>query len=232
VLQVFSLLGTQLVPFVTNIPYPSVSFIVDTMIILLISIDLHELGHALAADRLGDDTPRRSGHLTLNPFPKMGQLGLIMLVVLSISGYGFAFGFTPVNEAALYRRSRFGPAIVALAGPFVNLIIAIVAAIPLVTSDTLGAVNGNTQVFDFLNLMVSYNLLLFVLNLIPLPPLDGWTIFSAFLTPKTRYELRGLVTYGPLILIGLFIFDPYLHVISNIVYPLVNDLANLLSRIL
>jgi len=232
VLHLTSPIGVALLPWATNVDQQSIAFILDTLIILLISIDLHELGHALTADWLGDDTPRRAGHLTLNPFPKLGQIGLLMLVLLSVTGRGFAFGFTPVNPSALSRRNRFGPAIVALAGPLVNLVIAVAVAIPLVMSDTLGTVAGSPSLFDFLNLTLSYNLLLFVMNLIPLPPLDGWTIFSAFLSAKTRYELRGFVTYGPFILLGLFILDPYIHVISNIVVPATNDIADWLSNIL
>jgi Zn-dependent protease len=230
-----------LTPWLTNLDVNSIAFKFDTLIILLIAIDLHELGHALTADWLGDDTPRRAGHITLNPLPKMGQFGILMLLILSFASQGFAFGFTPVNEAVLARRNKFGPAIVALAGPCVNLLIAIVVAVPLATGTTIGfdanghfgpMLYGSQALFDFMNLVMSFNLLLFVMNLIPLPPLDGWTIFAAFLSPKTRFELRNFVAYGPFILLLLFVFDPQIHVISNIIYPLTTGIANGLSKIL
>jgi Zn-dependent protease len=223
-----------------NASTDDISFKINIFLVLLIAIDLHELGHALVATWLGDDTPRLAGHITLNPFRKMDQFGIVMLVLLSLFGQGFTYGFTPINEVKLRQRSEFGPALVALAGPLVNLAIAVICAILLnaetsLVYDSAGSAGlglfGSEPLFDFMNLMMYYNLILFVLNLIPLPPLDGWTILSGFFTAKTRYELRTFVMYGPYILLLLFIFNPYIHVLDNTLYPIVNNLEQLLSRL-
>src|SRR5579862_9571428 len=78
----------------------SLNDIINIIVALLIAIDVHELGHAIVADRLGDDTPRRMGHLSLNPFRHMDQFGILMLFVLAIVGTGFTYGYTPVDERA------------------------------------------------------------------------------------------------------------------------------------
>jgi Zn-dependent protease len=210
---------------------PDVASIVNTILALLIAIDLHELAHALVADRLGDDTPRRAGHISLNPFRHMDQFGILMLFLLAIVGQGFTYGYTPVDERALSRRTRFGPAIVALAGPATNLLLAFLVAIPLMHSSTpvlngdgsLGmGVFGNAQLYDFLARFFLVNVFLGVFNLVPLPPLDGWTILAGFLTPRARFNLRGIVQYGPMILILLFLFEPQIHFFGSVIDPITN----------
>lgn len=216
----------------------TITQIVDIILALLIAIDVHELAHALVATYLGDDTPRLAGHISLNPFRHMDQFGIVLLVLLAISGYGFAYGFTPVNEAVLRRRTRFGPAIVAAAGPLANLLTAAVLVFPLknasisVDGNTIGwALLGNVELFNFVSELFFISVLLFVFNLIPLPPLDGWTVLSAFLSRKALYELRSFVRYGPLVLLLLFLFNPYLHILDNTIYPLQNWVVDQLLRL-
>jgi Zn-dependent protease len=197
----------------------NISTIINTIIALLIAIDVHELGHAIVADRLGDDTPRRAGHLSLNPFRHMDQFGILMLFLLAIAGRGFTYGFTPVDERALRRRTEFGPAIVALAGPVMNLLLAALVGVAMQIAGS--SLYDNTQLMDFIIELFGVNVFLFVLNLLPLPPLDGWTVLSAFFSPKLRFELRTFVQYGPMILLLLFIFDPQIHFISSVIDPIV-----------
>jgi Zn-dependent protease len=213
-----------------------VNTIIDTFLALLIAIDVHELSHALVADSLGDDTPRLAGHITLNPFRHMDQFGILLLIMLSVIGTGFAYGFTPVNETTLRRKTRFGPAIVSLAGPMANLLLAALVAIPLShygvnLSTGAATLYGNEQLYNFLVLLFVYNVFLAVFNLIPLPPLDGWTIVSAFLSRRTVYEMRSLIQYGPLILLLLFVFEPNTHILGNTVYPIRDWVANQLLRL-
>src|SRR5579875_1454489 len=103
--MLFPFMATAQLPLLRS-GFGDLNTIIDTIIAVLIAIDVHELGHALVADRLGDDTPRRAGHISLNPFRHMDQFGVLMLFLLAISGTGFTYGFTPVNEAALRRRMR------------------------------------------------------------------------------------------------------------------------------
>lgn len=211
--------------------FNDLSTIVDTIIALLIAIDLHELAHALVADYLGDDTPRRAGHISLNPFRHMDQFGILMLFLLAISGTGFTYGFTPVNERVLSQRSRFGPALVAIAGPLMNLLVAVLVAIPLVHSASLvtnadGSIGfalfGNTELYNLMARLFVLNVFLGVFNLVPLPPLDGWTVVSGFLSPKMRFDLRNVVRYGPMILLLLFLFEPQIHFFSSVIDPITN----------
>lgn len=214
----------------------TITQIVDIILALLIAIDVHELAHALVATYLGDDTPRLAGHISLNPFRHMDQFGIVLLVLMAISGWGFAYGFTPVNEVALRRRTRFGPAIVAASGPIANLITAAVLVFPLKAAsysfvDNGWALMGNADLFNFVLELFSVSVLLFVINVIPLPPLDGWTVFSAFLSRKTLYELRSLIQYGPMILLLLFLFNPYLHILDNTIFPLQTWIGDQLFRL-
>src|SRR6185312_12917830 len=160
----------------------SISDIINIILAVLVAIDVHELGHALVADRLGDDTPRMAGHISLNPFRHMDQFGIIMLFVTALSGMGFTYGFTPINEARLRDRTKFGPAIVAVSGPLMNLLLAVVVGIVLardtgsvVNADgsTSAALAGNAQLFNFTQALFDINVFLFVFNLVPFPPLDG-----------------------------------------------------------
>src|SRR5450759_1320737 len=94
------------------------------MIIILIAIDIHELAHAIVADRLGDPTPRRMGEVSLNPFVHMDQVGLILLVITSLGSFGFTYGRTHVTPTNLKFGPQRGNAIVALVGPLSNLAVA------------------------------------------------------------------------------------------------------------
>lgn len=200
--------------------------IAEYIAILLISITWHELAHALTATYLGDDTPRRMGHLSLNPFRHMDQYGIVLLFVSSFIGTGFAYGFTPVNERNLRPNPKTGGGIVAVVGPISNVVLAALIALPL----RFGWVNPftNANVFDFLSIALSLNLFLAVFNILPLPPLDGWRVLATFLSPRTLYDWRNFVQYGPLILLGLFLFEPQLHVIGNITGPIIQSLAHAL----
>ncbi|MCA1598431.1 MAG: site-2 protease family protein [Chloroflexi bacterium] len=200
--------------------------IVETIIILLVSITWHELAHALTAQYLGDDTPRLTGHLSLNPFRHMDQFGAILLFLSAIAGFGFAYGFTPVTERNLRPNAKAGGGIVAIVGPISNIILAALIAIPLRFS--LFDFNAQQGLFDFLQHALLLNIFLAVFNIIPLPPLDGWRVLQTFLSPRQLYELRGVQQYGPLVLFVIFIFGNQLgfyNVLYNdFIYPIASVL--------
>jgi Zn-dependent protease len=200
--------------------------------ILLIAITWHELAHAVTAEYLGDDTPRRMGHLSLNPFRHMDQYGVLLLfisVFASGGNSGFAYGFTPVNERALRPNPKLGGGIVAAVGPLSNLVLAGLLAIPL----RLSLLDTNPGLFVFVARALFLNVFLAIFNLVPLPPLDGWRVLATFLSPRTLYDLRGIVQYGPFILLALFLFEPYLHFFgwmnASLVIPISRVLAPDLS---
>jgi len=148
------------------------------VLILIISITLHELAHGLAAMLEGDDTPQITGHLTFNPVVHMGWDSLIFLCIA-----GIAWGQMPVNPRKF--RRRYSDAIVSAAGPLCNLALALLFV--LLFKLTEGFHFRGFLSSHFLYLAAHLNLMLCLFNLIPIPPLDGFRIFSDFIT-----ELRVL----------------------------------------
>jgi Zn-dependent protease len=137
--------------------------------IIIISICLHELAHGYAAISQGDDTPEKSGHLTMNPVVHMGVPSLIFLCLS-----GIAWGEMPVNPAK-FRSPRWSNIIVSAAGPLMNLSLAIVAValmISIVRFDLKWAS------LEFFYLFARMNIMLCLFNMLPIPPLDGFHVFS------------------------------------------------------
>jgi Zn-dependent protease len=201
--------------------------IAELIAILLIAITWHELAHALTAQYLGDDTPQRMGHLSLNPFRHMDQGGILLLFVsvfASGGNSGFAYGFTPVNERGLRPNPKLGGGIVAVVGPLSNLLLAALLAIPL----RFANLDPTYGLGRFLALALFINVFLAIFNLVPLPPLDGWRVLATFLSPRTLYDLRGIVQYGPVILIALFLLEQWLHFFAWMIDSLVAPVTRVL----
>jgi Zn-dependent protease len=172
------------------------------VIIMVISLTVHEFAHAWTADQLGDDTPRLNGRLTLNPLAHLDPIGSLMLV---IARFGWAKP-VPINPYAIRRRTPAGLMLVAAAGPLSNLLMAILAALPfrLGLFDSLVQSSGlafNTA--TFLILFIQINLVLLFFNLIPIFPLDGEKVAEYFLPASGQDLLHRLRPYGPMILMGL-----------------------------
>jgi Zn-dependent protease len=164
---------------------------------LIEALALHEYAHALAADLQGDRMPRAFGRLTLNPAKHLDPLGTIMLF---LAGFGWA---KPVEfRPSALSSKRFGAAIVALAGPMMNILLAFLAALAL--SVVPMGVDG--VLFRFLEYFFGLNLILAVFNLLPLPPLDGSRLLTIFLPPKRQNIIYFLDKYGFVILLGLVLF--------------------------
>jgi Zn-dependent protease len=176
--------------------------LITRIVTLVIAFTVHEFAHAWSADQLGDDTPRLNGRLTLNPLAHLDPLGSLMLVV---SGFGWAKP-VPINPYALRRRTPAGTMLVSIAGPFSNLLMAILAALPFRAGwlDLL-ATGGRIlpSASDFLVQFIFINLILFFFNLIPLAPLDGEKVAEYLLPPRGQDILYRVRPYGPFILIGL-----------------------------
>ena len=188
--------------------------LVAVVIILLIAFPVHEFSHALAAFRLGDSTARFMGRLTLDPRAHFDPIGGGMLALSAlISGGNFFFGYakpTPVNPTNL-EGGRRGEALVALAGPASNLIMAALVALPLrvlFASPELSAGVAQSDVAEFvLRIAVFFvviNVFLFLFNLIPIPPLDGWKVLTGLVDARTAYSLRQIEQYAFILIIGVF----------------------------
>lgn len=178
------------------------------LIALVFGITIHEFAHAAAATWLGDPLPSRQGRLTLQPAAHLDVAGSLMFLV-----GGFGWG-KPVqyNPYALRASPRGGPAIVAAAGPLSNLLVAafigvLVRLMPLLLGTSTRALALATGpeglVFDLLTSIAYYNLVLSIFNLIPVAPLDGFTILQGLLPLELAERLEVTRQYGFLILLLL-----------------------------
>jgi Zn-dependent protease len=180
--------------------------IVFFLLALVISISIHEFSHAWAAYELGDPTARNLGRLTLNPVVHLDPIGALMIVFMAISGWGIGWGKpVPVNPYNLRGNPRMGMGLTAAVGPFSNLVLATLSAVPLRLGLPLP-----TVLATFLWTMVFTNVGLAIFNLIPLPPLDGYSVVQGLLaTFRTRWSrdlgdtLDRLAPYGPVLLLAL-----------------------------
>jgi Zn-dependent protease len=172
-------------------------------VMLLIAFPVHEFSHALAAVQLGDGTPRLLGRLTLDPRAHFDPTGGLLLALSMLFGVGIGWAKpTPYNPMNL-RGGRWGEAIIAVAGPISNLVLAVGASIPLRYMNATGLSDDIPLLAGTLELFVRINLVLMVFNLIPIPPLDGSKVLYAFLDPRTSWQIRAtLEQYGLLILLG------------------------------
>jgi Zn-dependent protease len=168
-------------------------FFLRIVIVLIFSITLHELAHGLAALSQGDDTPKKLGHMTLNPVVHMGVPSLIFLCIA-----GIAWGAMPVNPSK-FRWPRLGNAIVAAAGPLLNLTLGVLGLAGLMLARQLGWTEFVSSEFLTIAILINFNLFLF--NLLPLPPLDGFHVFSEVFPPLKKLEGSP---FGFLILMLLF----------------------------
>lgn len=157
-------------------------FYFAVIIVVVISICLHELAHGFTAIALGDRTPEETGHITLNPLVHMGPISLAMLALTGIS-----WGAMPIDPTRL--RGKYAETLVAFAGPATNLVLAGLAILSLGLWMRFGTIDRANHIVDnifiLLRVLGSYNLLLFAFNLIPVPPLDGSRI-AANISPGYR----------------------------------------------
>ena len=196
-------------------------------VILIFSIIIHEVAHGYAADKLGDPTARYAGRLTLNPIPHIDFLGSIVLPIISVlSPGGLLFGWAkpvPYNPYNLTRAPRWGETIVAAAGPGTNFALVVVFAVllRLAEDQTFGAI-------CFIGILV--NLWLGLLNLIPVPPLDGSKVLSGILPRTLAYQFdqwRARMEYNPFLGFGIVLILVVLFgsTIGDFVYSLARLIA-------
>ena len=167
-------------------------------IAFVVAITLHEASHALAATMLGDDLPRLQGRVTLNPLRHLDPLGTIMILIASF-GWGRP---VMVNPYRLRFGSHRGMALVAAAGPASNVALAL--ALTPVARELLTGSRADPITIAVV-LIIQLNLFLAVFNLLPLPPLDGFSVLVGLVPQDTAVRLDRLRSYGPGLLIGLFL---------------------------
>jgi Zn-dependent protease len=201
----------------------------------IIAITFHEAAHGYTAFLFGDDTAKRAGRLTLNPIRHIDPFGTIILPALLAATTGFIFGYAkpvPVDPRALGNPRR-DMAIVAAAGPLTNVVLAIISAIVFFIA--LSPANENALLWNLFVMSIQLNFVLAVLNILPLPPLDGSKVLAAFLPSRLLGPYMRLDPFGFLILLGLIFLVPALTAQFgariNILGWLVGDPAFYLTRL-
>ncbi len=194
-------------------------------VVFLFSTTLHEAGHAFAAYRLGDPTAYHGGQVTLNPLPHIQRepFGMILVPLITFATMGWMMGWASAPyDPTWARRYPRRAAVMALAGPFANLLLVLVSGLAMRAGLTTG-VFGPPSGFSFtelvssagpgvlagaaapLSILFSLNLLLCVFNLVPLPPLDGSAVLPAFMSPRLADRYNTLLHMPMLSLVGLLL---------------------------
>ena len=174
------------------------------LVVLIFSAIVHEVMHGVAADRLGDPTARKMGRLTLNPLPHIDPLMSILVpALLLFSGSPILFGAAkpvPINPFN-FKDPKKDMALTALAGPLTNFLLAVVGAGLL---KTVGA--DSDILYTILYALILYNVVLTIINLIPIPPLDGSRVFAAFLPNELARAYMSIERFGIFLLFILLLF--------------------------
>ena len=213
---------------------------------LILAMVFHEYAHGWVADFYGDSTARMEGRLTLNPIAHIDPFGTILLPLLClIFPSGILLGYArpvPINPWNL-RNPRRDMALVAAAGPGMNLLLAIASALALSAilavdpsvADSISTEGPGVR-RDLLGMIlvplawmctysVLINVVLMIFNLIPIPPLDGGRIMVSLLPTRQAEALSRLEPYGMLIIFFLVVADPQIHLFGTVMGPLVNALT-------
>jgi Zn-dependent protease len=193
------------------------AMIVFEFVVLLFSAVLHEVAHGFMAEKLGDDTARRAGRLTLNPLVHIDPFGSILLPVVLYIASGGSFFFAAAKPVPYDPRNlkypRSGSAKIALAGPFTNLFLAIIFGIAV----RVGIFFSAPDIFvSLLAVIVYLNVALAIFNLVPIPPLDGSRVLFAALPPNhaTFRAAYFLERYGIIIVFAFFGFSLLLPIMG------------------
>ncbi len=211
---------------------PLIQKIIIFAVPIIFAITVHEVAHGWVASKLGDQTAKILGRLTLNPIKHMDPIGTVLLPLLMILTMGIAFGWAkpvPIDWRNL-RHPRRDMALVAAAGPLANLFMLIIWILFLMLASGLAELASHMipLLVAMAEVGIIINIVLIVLNLIPLPPLDGSRIVAAFLSPSMALKYHKLERWGLLILVALL----FTGVLSKILEPAVELSLSLVNSLL
>ncbi|WP_223831649.1 site-2 protease family protein [Bacillus swezeyi] len=194
-------------------PLEMIPYVVLT---LAAAFTVHEVAHAYVAYKFGDETAKRQGRLTLNPLKHLDPFGTILIFLM---GFGWAKP-VPVNRF-YFKKPRLAGVLVSIAGPISNLILALLGFILILLSAKLSSVLPSgfyLGLVQFLTIWINLNLLLFLFNLMPFPPLDGFRVIQDVVAPDLRAKLTKYEAYGSLVFLiivitplGQYVFWPFLN---------------------
>lgn len=190
-----------------------IRWILISIFVLVGSIAFHEFGHAYMADKLGDDTPRRQGRVTLNPIAHADPIGTLLLPLMGgiyaaagggVGGFGWG---RPVQwqPSRINRRWRMATAqiMVALAGPMMNVMLAVLIAGVHSILIAQGVIDLYGQVSQIMSFAVGTNFILFFFNLVPAPPLDGGHVAEGLMPYKHRSRFEAYARFGPFVVLAV-----------------------------
>lgn len=199
---------------------------------IIFAITVHEVAHGWVASKLGDQTARLLGRLTLNPLKHMDPIGTVLLPIFMIVTTGIAFGWAkpvPVDWRNL-RQPKRDMALVAVAGPAANLVMLIIWTLFMMLVNQLPGISPYVMLLlhEMGTVGIIINIILIALNLLPLPPLDGSRIVAAFLSPAMAVKYHQLERWGLMILIIMM----FTGVLGKILHPIVSLLLSLVEPLL
>ena len=201
---------------ITNLPYMIVT--------LAIAFTAHEYAHAYAAYKFGDMTAKNQGRLTLNPLVHIDPIGAIFIILF---GFGWAKP-VPVNRF-FFKNPRMNGIIVSIVGPLSNLALAVLAVLVVFLIQQFGiGLMVPDFMFKFFTIFININVLLFVFNLLPFPPLDGYRIIEDLVKPDFRAKMTQYEQYGVLIFLILVITPLGQYTIDPILLELVPSIVQAL----
>ncbi|WHY70074.1 site-2 protease family protein [Neobacillus sp. SuZ13] len=170
-------------------------------ITLMIAFTFHEFAHAFVAYKFGDMTAQKQGRLTLNPLKHLDPIGTILIF---IAGFGWARP-VPVNRF-FFKKPRLAGILVSVAGPLSNLVLAALGFVIAFGLNRFGAAPPESF-YDFLEIFIRLNIVLFIFNLLPFPPLDGYRIIEDLAPNHVRAKMTQYEQYGGLIFL-ILVFTP------------------------
>ena len=195
---------------------------------IVIALTVHEYAHAWVADRMGDPTPRRAGRLVFSPIPIMQAhpFGALVVPLLgAVSGFLIGWAATPVNPHLVNRKYTLRQAErwIAAAGPLSNLLLGLISIVFFALLVPYQQSEWGTPLYQLCRALVFVNALLMVFNLIPIPPLDGFTVLESSAPPSLRELVGFFRRYGTLVLLLIFmkgslIFGPLFFGIAKLLY--------------
>lgn len=196
-----------------NLSPEDIRWIIQALIILILSICVHEFGHAIVADKLGDPLPRSQGRVTLNPAAHADPIGTLLFPLMALvvtQGHSLGFGWgRPVEVSPRHFNRKFsmrtGHMMVAAAGPTMNLLFGIVISIVLMILYRTGKVMPGDMMWQPLTYAVVLNFMLMFFNLIPAPPLDGGAVLEGLLPARALPAYQRYSVYGPFVLMAIIL---------------------------